>query len=108
MPNFMNTILAIFQLIISFGTVCTLLVAFVKFTQKPQQTQDERISVLEKKVVALEEKASDTYKHIQNIDEGNRIMQQALLAMLGHAINGEDVEELRKARQSLYDYLTNS
>lgn len=108
MPDFINSIITIFQLIISFGTVCTLLYAFVKFSQKPQVTQDEKIAGLELRVGKLEDRQSEIYDHISNVDEGTRIMQQAILAMLGHAINGEDVEELKKARQSLYNYLTNN
>jgi len=106
MSEFISTILTIFQLIISFGTVCTLLYAFVKFSQKPQQTQDERIENIEKRLDKLEQEQDETATRLCNIETGNRIMQQALLAIMGHAINGEDIEELRKARQMLYDYLT--
>ena len=106
MPNFLSTILTIFQLIISFGTVCTLLYAFVKFSRQPQQSQNERIRTLEDRVAMLEMKQNDVYSHLESIDEGNKATQRALLALLGHAINGDDVEEVKKAQGMLLDYLT--
>lgn len=107
MPNFISTTLTIFQLIISFGTVCTLLYTVVKYTQKPQDIQNERILALEKWRDTMDAKMMDTCTHLSSLDEGTKITQQAILALMGHAINGEDVEELKKARQTLYDYLTN-
>ena len=106
MPNFLNTVLTIFQLIISFGTVCTLLYTFIRFSQKPQDTQNERIRTLEDKVAMLEMRQNDVYSHLESIDEGNKATQRALLALLGHAINGDDVEEVKKAQGMLLDYLT--
>ena len=106
MPNFLSTILTIFQLIISFGTVCTLLYAFVKFSRQPQQNQNDRIRALEDRVTMLETKQNDVYSHLESIDEGNKATQRALLALLGHAINGDDVEEVKKAQGMLLDYLT--
>lgn len=106
MPDFINSIITIFQLIISFGTVCTLLYAFTKFTQRPQETQDERITALEARVNKLEEQSADTNIHITSIEKGNKVMQQAMLAMLDHAIGNEDQDNIRKARKDLFDYLT--
>lgn len=106
MPNFLSTILTIFQLIISFGTVCTLLYAFVKFSQKPQQSQNDRIRSLEDRVTMLETKQDDVYSHLESIDESNKVTQQALLALLGHAINGDDVEEVKRAQKMLFNHLT--
>lgn len=107
MPDFINSIITIFQLIISFGTVCTLLYAFTKFTQRPQETQDERIAALEARVNKLEEQTEDTHLHIANIDKGNKVIQQAMLAMLDHAIGNEDQDNIKKARKDLFEYLTN-
>lgn len=106
MPDFINSILIIFQLIISFGTVCTLLYAFTKFTQRPQETQDERIAALEARVNKLEDNSVDISTHITSIDKGNMVMQKAMLAMIDHAIGNEDEDNIKKARKALYDYLT--
>lgn len=106
MPDFINSIITIFQLIISFGTVCTLLYAFTKFTQRPQETQDERIAALEARVSKLEDNGADINTHIANIDRGSMVMQKAMLAMIDHAIGNEDEDNIKKARKALYDYLT--
>ena len=106
MPDFINSILTIFQLIISFGTVCPLLYAFTKFTQRPQETQDERIAALEARVNKLEDNSVDISAHITNIDKGNMVLQKAMLAMLDHAIGNEDQDSIKKARKDLFEYLT--
>lgn len=107
MPDFVNATITILQLLISFGTVCTLLYTFVRFSQKPSRTQDERIASLETRVEHLEECGLSSASHIAAIDEGNKVMQQAMLAMLDHAIGNEDVDSIKKARSNLFNYLTN-
>ena len=42
---------------------------------------------------------------IERIEEGNKITQQALLALLNHAIDGNDIAEVKKASKDLTDYL---
>ena len=38
-------------------------------------------------------------------EEGNKYTQKALLALLAHAIDGNNVEQLRKAEDDLKNYL---
>lgn len=113
----MNTVitftpLQVYTVIISFcGAVITLSAAIniiAKLVQKikqPEQSQTERIEVLEKKVERVERLLDNDNKRLIELERGNRVTQQALLALLSHAINGDDIDSLRKAKQEIENYL---
>lgn len=66
--------------------------------RKPNKTQDARIAELERKAV-------NDYNRLNQLEEGNIITQRALLALLAHGIDGNDIEAMRKAKAELTDYL---
>ena len=43
--------------------------------------------------------------HFKAIDDGNKVTQRAILALMKHAINGNDIDELRRAEKNLEEYL---
>lgn len=80
----------------------------------------EPTKLLEQRIVNLETITSTEYKerfkdydeHFDNdlrrikaIEEGNRVTQRALLALLRHAIDGNDTDELKKVSKDLNEYL---
>ena len=46
-------------------------------------------------------------RRLNSLDEGNRVTQQALLALMSHAINGNDIDKLTRAKDDLESYLIN-
>jgi len=58
--------------------------------EHPNDVQNERITELENTVK----------KH-----EGNKIIQESLLALLAHGIDGNDVESMKKAKAKLQQFL---
>ena len=46
-----------------------------------------------------------TDERLDKIEEVNTITQRALLALLAHGIDGNDIEAMRKAKAELTDYL---
>lgn len=66
--------------------------------RKPNKTQDSRIAELERRAV-------NDYNRLNQLEEGNIITQRALLALLAHGIDGNDIEAMRKAKAELTDYL---
>lgn len=65
---------------------------------KPNKTQNARISELESRSVS-------ELNRLGKLEEGNIITQRALLALLAHGIDGNDIEAMRKAKAELTDYL---
>ena len=93
------------QLIVLVASVVTLAVTVAKTAQKPNKTQDERLDALEAWKVEVENRLETGNRHFEAIDTGNRVTQEALLALMSHAINGNDVEKLKEAKAKLENYL---
>ena len=95
------------------GAVCTLAAAIAVFykavakAQEPEHIQNQRLDELEKKVDKFAEYLDRDNKRLNAVDEGNRVTQQALLALMSHAINGNDVDKLTRAKDDLETYLIN-
>lgn len=85
----------------------------VKSTKMPTSNLEERVSLIEKKL-EFEIKATfaeydarfgrDKQK-IEAIEQGNRVTQKALLALLKHSIDGNNIDALKKAETDLSEFL---
>ena len=91
--------------IITLSTTITILNKKIKKLKQPEQTQNDRIAVLEKKVERFEQLFDNDNKRLIELEKGNRVTQQALLALLSHAINGNNETELKEAEKRLRNYL---
>lgn len=95
------------------GAICTVAAAIAVFYRaalkaaEPERVQDQRLDALEKKVDKLSEYLDRDNRRLNSLDEGNRVTQQALLALMSHAINGNDIDKLSKAKDDLESYLIN-
>lgn len=100
-----SQIMTALQLIISLATVITLVYAFIKFTGTPNKTQNERLDELERWRKEVDKRLQTGDDHFKRVDDGNKVTQRALLALMKHAINGNDVNDLKKAEEDLEKYL---
>lgn len=93
------------------GAVTTLCVAgekiaaIIRTLKAPNLTQDQRIRDLEEDVKKIYGYLSNDKNAIGRLDAGNRITQQALLALLAHSIDGNNTEELKNAQKALSTHL---
>lgn len=72
----------------------------------PEKSQDIRITKLEHDIEDLKDRFLHDDKRIQSLEEGNVVTQEALLALMSHALNGNDREALIEAKSNLERYLT--
>lgn len=93
------------QLIISSATVITLIYGLMKFAGTPNRTQNTRLDALEAWQKKVDDRLRTGDDHFRAIDDGNKVTQRAILALMKHAINGNDIDELKKAEKSLEEYL---
>lgn len=105
-------IISICGAITAIGAVVTLLVKIVDKIKAPEKAQDKRIELIEIKLDAHEkilEKYQEFFTNDDNrfksIEKSSKITQGALLALLKHALNGNDVKSLKDAEKALEDYL---
>lgn len=99
------------------GIVCIagavgVIIKIVKAAKKPNARQNEQINAVEQRVDRMERKMEQFESYFQNdndrldlLDKGMRVTQHALIALLSHGIDGNDVESLKKAKHELEEYL---
>ena len=91
--------------IVSISAASGVLIRIYKHFRKPGETQDHRIAELERKSVNDYNRLNGLDTGMQRLEEGNKITQRALLALLAHGIDRNDIEAMRKAKAELTDYL---
>lgn len=100
-----SQVITALQLIISSATVITLIYGLIKFAGTPNRSQNKRLDELEEWRKTVDRRLSTGDDHFREIDNGNRVTQKAILALMKHAINGNDVDSLRDAEEKLEEYL---
>lgn len=100
-----TVLLAICGAIISISAAGAVIVKVIQRAKQPEQAQTARIEALEKKVDRYEQLFDNDNKRLIELEKGNRIMQQSMLALLSHSINGDDIDGLKRARDNLQTYL---
>lgn len=93
------------------GAVTTLCVAgekiagIIRTLKAPNVTQDQRLTALEADVKKIFTYLTNDKNAIDRLAAGNRVTQQALLALLAHGIDGNNVEQLENAKKALETHL---
>ena len=85
-----------------------------RWLRKPNAEQDKRLNDHAK---ALKEHTEILAKHdsffandkrrMDGIEDGNKVTQKAILALLANAIDGNNVQQMESARDDLQSYLVN-
>ena len=78
-----------------------------KASKAPNAKQDERILALEEWKKTVDGKLNRDNERLGNIEEGNRATQRALLALLDHGIDGNNIKQMQDAKELLQDHLIN-
>ena len=105
-------ITAIGGAIVTIGAVITLIFKLVNKAKAPEIKQNERLDTLESDVKQIKEqnKVFTQYfinddRRFKEIEKSTKITQGALLALLKHALNGNDLTTLKDAEKELEAYL---
>lgn len=108
-----NMVVVVVAFLVSLFNLWDKVDARIKEAKAPTKLLETRLGNLETIVntdIAQRLKQYDVHfdndlRRIERIEEGNKITQQALLALLNHAIDGNDIAEVKKASKDLTDYL---
>lgn len=79
----------------------------VKAAKAPNAKQDDRLDALEAWRIEVDRKLMNDNVHLANIDSDNRVTQRALLALLDHGIDGNNIQQMQHAKEELQDHLIN-
>lgn len=105
-------ILSLAGAIVAISAAAGAIVKLVERVRKPNHDQDKRIEDHERRLKEhdgrfdqINEFLKNDKKRLDCIEEGNKVTQQALLALLAHALDGNNSAQLQKAKDSLQQYL---
>ena len=100
-----NAIQVICAGIIVLGGAGGIMVGLYKWAKKPDQNRDEMLK-------GHEDKLEKDYKAIQELqkkqdetDEALQVLMRSMLALMSHAIDGNNTDGLRSAKAELQEYL---
>lgn len=79
----------------------------VRAAKAPNEEQNQRLDELEKWKEEMVEKQRNDLERFANIDSSNRVTQRALLALLDHGIDGNNIEQMQHAKEELQSHLIN-
>ena len=112
----MNMVLAICAAIVTISAAMTVIMKAIGKAKEPNKHQDERIGALEHQVERINDRLqmgnkrfesdSDRVDELeQSMKETNKVIIEGLQALTSHAIDGNNIQELKDAKKSLDEYL---
>lgn len=107
MTEWWQITLAIFGGIIVVLNLWTNIETRIKIMKTPTDDIKADITLLKQKMVEYDTFFRNDKARLDSIEEGNKVTQKALLALLSNAIDGDNVEELKEAKDDLQRYLIN-
>ena len=107
-----SIILGICAAIVTISAAIGVIIKAIDKARAPEAEQNSRLDTIEKRldnIDATNEKFKEYFTNDDNrfkaIEKSNKITQTALLALLKHSLNGNDVDALKTAEKSLEEYL---
>ena len=73
--------------------------------QGPEKLQNARLDNLEMKMKHHDDLFAKDLRRFEDLEQGNKVTQKALLGLLAHALDGNDIETIRRAKTDLEEYL---
>lgn len=77
-----------------------------KAQKAPDNKQNERLDALEKWREEVDGKLDNDNVRLEHIDDGEGVIQRALLALLDHALDGNNIEQMQNSKKELTAHLT--
>lgn len=113
-----SIVLAVCGAIITISGAIAVIVNFVQKAKEPNKRQDERIEALELNIKHINDRLERGDRHFisdaermsnleKEVKTTNKVIIESLQALTSHAIDGNNVEQLKNSKKALDDYLIN-
>ena len=102
-----TAVLAVASAIVLLSNAAEKIGKAIQAARAPSLQKDERLDDLEKRMTAAEKKLDKDKEHFDAIDASNRVTQVALLALLDHGIDGNNIDQMQHAKEELQTHLIN-
>lgn len=100
-------ILAVASAIVLLANCAEKIVAAVKVAKAPEQKQNDEIHSIKSRLDKVEAKLENDKKQIADAKECNHVLTKGMLALLEHGINGNNIDQMRDAKNGVEAYLIN-
>ena len=101
----MTALLAIASAIVLLSNAAEKCVNAWRAAKRPNDQQNERLSRLEKWREEVDGKLNNDHERFESLDKGSRVTQRALLALLDHGIDGNNIDQMQHAKEELQNHL---
>jgi hypothetical protein len=102
-----TAVLAVASAIVLLSNAAEKIVKAVQAAKAPNARQDDRLKALEEWREVVDGKLAHDHDRFESLDQGNRVTQRALLALLDHGIDGNNIEQMQHAKEELQNHLIN-
>lgn len=100
-------ILAVAGFINTIGAAGEKVAKVVRAAKAPNEEQDKRLTDVENDIRDIKGFLANDKKRIDSLEDGNRVTQRALLALLGHGLDGNNQKQMLAAKEELESLLIN-
>lgn len=101
------TILAAASAFVLLANCAEKIVNAVKVAKAPEQRQNDEIKDIKDRLKKVETKLEIDQKRIDDAKECNHVLTKGMLALLEHGINGNNIDQMRDAKNGVEAYLIN-
>ena len=91
--------------IITIGGAGAVIVGLYKWAKKPDNDRDDRLKKHEELLDSDDKRLKELEKEQAEMKEAQSVLMKSILALMSHAIDGNHLEELEKARNDMHEYL---
>lgn len=107
MTEIWATILAAASAFVLLANCAEKIVNAVKVAKAPEQKQNDEIDDIKGRLKKVEEKLENDQKRIDDAKACNHVLTKGMLALLEHGINGNNIDQMRDAKNGVEAYLIN-
>lgn len=100
-------ILALAGAVSTIGGAIEKIAKAVRVAKAPEKAQNAEIKEIKDRLVKIETKLENDKKAIDDAKECNHVLTKGMLALLEHGINGNNIDQMRDAKNGVEAYLIN-
>lgn len=102
-----TAVLAVASAIVLLSNAIEKIAKAVHTAKAPSKALSDRMDAFETWKDSVDLKLDNDKKRLDGIDSGNRVTQLALLALLDHGIDGNNIDQMQHAKEELQNHLIN-
>lgn len=93
--------------VMTIGGAGAIFVALYRWAKKPDINRDEKIKGHDEKLDNDNRRILDIERRMAANEQANEVTMRSILALMNNAIDGDHVDDLKKARDDMNDFLFN-